>query len=102
MQQKRSPGGHFAGIQFFHDNIDSAKWSYRLPSPAGATMATDRGSGRIAYVTGDARERLGRSAVLIRPDGFVAWAADAEPNLEEAAQAASRWFGEPEEAREPV
>ncbi|WP_352629001.1 hypothetical protein [Mesorhizobium sp. M0496] len=34
--------------------------------------------------------------MLIRPDGFVAWAADADPSPEEAAQAASRWFGKPE------
>ncbi|HMN45801.1 MAG TPA: FAD-dependent monooxygenase [Povalibacter sp.] len=34
-QQPRRPGGHFAGIQFFHDDIDPSKWPYRLPSPAG-------------------------------------------------------------------
>src|ERR1700722_7228015 len=39
MQQSRRPGGHFAGIQFFHDNIDTSKWPYRLPSPASATIA---------------------------------------------------------------
>jgi len=39
------------------------------------------------------------SAVLVRPDGFVAWAAEATPDLEEAARAASRWFGEPDGAR---
>jgi hypothetical protein len=53
---------------------------------------------RIAYVAGDAKHRLGLSAVLVRPDGFVAWACDAAPNHEEAAEAASRWFGAPEEA----
>ncbi|MBZ9995848.1 FAD-dependent monooxygenase [Mesorhizobium sp. BH1-1-4] len=55
-----------------------------------------RWSGRIAYIASDARERLGLSALLVRPDGFVAWAADGEPDIEEATQAASRWFGEPE------
>ena len=54
----------------------------------------NRWSGRIAYVTGAAKERLGLSAMLVRPDGFVAWAADAAPDIEDAAQAASRWFGE--------
>ena len=53
---------------------------------------------RIAYVAGDAKDRLGLSAVLVRPDGFVAWAGEAAPHQEEAAQAASRWFGPPEEA----
>src|SRR5580698_2712235 len=39
MQQPRRPAGHFAGIQFYHDNIDTSKWPYRLPSPASATIA---------------------------------------------------------------
>ena len=50
---------------------------------------------RIRYVGADAKQRLGLSAVLVRPDGFVAWACDEAPNLDEAAQAAARWFGEP-------
>src|SRR6202034_3827796 len=41
MQQERRPGGHFAGIQFFHDHVDASKWPYRLPSPAGGTMAVE-------------------------------------------------------------
>jgi hypothetical protein len=57
-----------------------------------------RWNGRITYVATDAKDRLGLCAVLVRPDGFVGWAADAVPTLEEAAQAASRWFGETEEA----
>ena len=41
MQQARRPGGHFAGIQFYQDNIDTSKWPYRLPSPAGSSMAVE-------------------------------------------------------------
>ena len=48
---------------------------------------------RITYVAGEPRDRLGLSAMLVRPDGFVAWACDNAPDYEEAAQAASRWFG---------
>ncbi|MCV9942138.1 FAD-dependent monooxygenase [Rhizobium sp. BT-175] len=47
----------------------------------------------ITYVASDARARLGLSALLVRPDGFVAWTGEAAPDDEEAAQAASRWFG---------
>jgi len=50
---------------------------------------------RIKYVSGRAKEQLGLSAVLIRPDGFIAWTCEGKPNLDSAAQAASRWFGEP-------
>jgi 2-polyprenyl-6-methoxyphenol hydroxylase-like FAD-dependent oxidoreductase len=53
----------------------------------------DRWSDRVAYVAGDAKDRMGLSAVLVRPDGFVAWASDTAPDLEAVAQAASRWFG---------
>ncbi|WP_158884122.1 FAD-dependent monooxygenase [Rhodanobacter sp. L36] len=51
---------------------------------------------RIAYVAGDVKNRLGLSAVLVRPDGVVAWASEAAPDQEAAAEAASRWFGDPE------
>jgi 2-polyprenyl-6-methoxyphenol hydroxylase-like FAD-dependent oxidoreductase len=61
-----------------------------------------RWSGRITYVASDVTDRLGLSAVLLRPDGFVAWAGEAGLNQEEAFQAASRWFGAPEEVCEPA
>ncbi len=41
MQQPRRPGGHFAGIQFYEDNIDTSKWRYRLPGPAGVSMTVE-------------------------------------------------------------
>lgn len=65
---------------------------------AGAPLQAlaDRWNDRITYVAGEVKERLGLSALLVRPDGFVAWASDAvTPNVEEVAQATTRWFGEP-------
>ncbi len=67
-------------------------------SRASLQAVASRWSGRITYVAGDAKHRLGLSAALVRPDGFVAWASKAASDDAEAAQAASRWFGEPEEA----
>ncbi len=61
-----------------------------------------RWNGRIPYVASDVKDRLGLSAVLLRPDGFVAWAGEAAFNQEEAFQAASRWFGEPEAVHQPT
>ena len=52
-----------------------------------------RWSGRITYVAGDAKDRLGLSAVLVRPDGVVAWAVEAASDHEEASSAMSWWFG---------
>lgn len=40
LQHARRPGGHFAGLQFFQDQIDSTRWPYRLPSPASESMPT--------------------------------------------------------------
>ncbi|MGH8037644.1 MAG: FAD-dependent monooxygenase [Stenotrophomonas sp.] len=55
-----------------------------------------RWGGRLDYVAQDAKDRLGLSAVLVRPDGFVAWATDSTPDVEQLTQSLSRWFGGPE------
>lgn len=34
MRDERRPGGHFAGIDFFIDQIDETRWPYRLPHSA--------------------------------------------------------------------
>ncbi|BAC52662.1 bsl7397 [Bradyrhizobium diazoefficiens USDA 110] len=62
-------------------------------------MLASRWGDRITYVADDAKDRLGLSAALVRPDGFVAWACDGTPDDEEVAQAASRWFGQSMEAQ---
>jgi len=50
---------------------------------------------RVRYVAGDAKDNLGSSAVLVRPDGFVAWASDGLADPELATRAAARWFPRP-------
>jgi 2-polyprenyl-6-methoxyphenol hydroxylase-like FAD-dependent oxidoreductase len=69
---------------------------------ASLQALASRWSDRVTYVASDAKERLGLSAVLVRPDGVVAWASDAAPDLEEATQAAMRWFGAREAVAEAV
>ncbi|GAB2871378.1 FAD-dependent monooxygenase [Hymenobacter ruber] len=44
------------------------------------------------YVAGRAQEQLGLCAVLVRPDGFVAWATDDAVQAAEFREAAARWF----------
>lgn len=51
---------------------------------------------RIRLVAGPARHDLGLGAVLVRPDGTVAWAADRDPDGAEFERAAARWFGTPD------
>jgi hypothetical protein len=62
---------------------------------ASLQAVASRWRDRIASIASDAKDRLGLSALLVRPDGFVAWATDAAPDIEDAAEAMSRWFGEP-------
>jgi hypothetical protein len=92
--------------------IDGTKPSELMRSGKGLLLDFDTRSSlralaggwrdRIIYVASDARDRLGVSALLVRPDGVVAWAAEAVPDHEEAAEAASRWFGAPEGERRPA
>jgi 2-polyprenyl-6-methoxyphenol hydroxylase-like FAD-dependent oxidoreductase len=55
------------------------------------TLAGEYGDG-IKYVSGRAKEQLDLSAVLIRPDGVIAWAAENNPDYNELQKAAARWF----------
>jgi len=55
------------------------------------TLAGEYGD-RIRYISGRAKEQLGLSAILIRPDGYIAWASDNDPVCSELQQAAARWF----------
>ncbi|MDE1995736.1 MAG: FAD-dependent monooxygenase [Rhizobiaceae bacterium] len=63
---------------------------------AGKPLQTSASAwnGRIVYVTGDDEDRLGLSAVLVRPDGIVAWVSASAPDADTFAKAASQWFGE--------
>jgi hypothetical protein len=56
------------------------------------TLAGEYGD-RIKFVSGWAKEQLGLSTVLIRPDGFTAWASDNEPDEQSIRQAVALWFG---------
>jgi 2-polyprenyl-6-methoxyphenol hydroxylase-like FAD-dependent oxidoreductase len=55
------------------------------------TLASEYGD-QMKYVSGRAKEQLGLSAVLIRPDGIIAWATDNNPDCSEIQKAADRWF----------
>ncbi len=49
---------------------------------------------RVMYVSAKAKNDLGLSALLVRPDGFVAWASDGEPDTQAAAAAMQHGFGD--------
>jgi 2-polyprenyl-6-methoxyphenol hydroxylase-like FAD-dependent oxidoreductase len=58
-------------------------------------LQAGRWGARVAYVACGARETLGSTAMLVRPDGIVAWATDGAPDPHEVARAGARWFGGP-------
>ncbi|HEX8024238.1 FAD-dependent monooxygenase, partial [Mucilaginibacter sp.] len=55
------------------------------------TLAAELGN-QVKYISGSAKEQLGLSAVLVRPDGIIAWASDNTPDFSELQKAAARWF----------
>jgi hypothetical protein len=65
------------------------------------TLASEFGD-QLKYLSRRAKEQFGLSAVLIRPDGFIAWVADSEPNEESIRQAVALWFGSCVVAKEPI
>lgn len=49
--------------------------------------------GKVDYVGVGAKEQLGIRALVIRPDGFVAWVAEEKPDVDAAKAVLERWFG---------
>ncbi len=51
---------------------------------------------RVNYVSAKAKDALGLATFLVRPDGFIAWAADENTQLDLPAlkKTLSRWFGD--------
>ncbi|KAF6840943.1 monooxygenase FAD-binding protein [Colletotrichum plurivorum] len=58
-------------------------------------VADGRFKDRVEYVSVDADDKLGIRAMLIRPDGFVAWAVEegSEADMDACKDALEKWFG---------
>jgi hypothetical protein len=70
---QRAPGGHFSGLE----PEVTAPWEDRLVHAAPA----------------DPHGKLRATVLLVRPDGYAAWAA-ADPSRDELRRALVRWLGE--------
>jgi 2-polyprenyl-6-methoxyphenol hydroxylase-like FAD-dependent oxidoreductase len=53
----------------------------------------ERHAGGLRYVAARAKDAFGLAALLIRPDGIVAWASGPAPDMGQAASAAAAWLG---------
>ena len=70
--------------------VDGTRVGERLRAGRALLLDFDgvmAGAWPVEHVAVTARERLGLSAVLVRPDGFVAWASDGAPDVEAARRA---------------
>jgi hypothetical protein len=63
-----------------------------LDANASVAAIADKYGDQLKYVPGPAKEQLGLSAALIRPDGIIAWASDGVPDQRELQKAAARWL----------
>jgi len=50
---------------------------------------------RLRCVASHAKDKKGLAALLVRPDGFVAWATDVNSDTAAAEESIQRWFGVP-------
>ncbi|MFG1796361.1 FAD-dependent monooxygenase [Nocardia sp. NPDC049149] len=57
--------------------------------------ATMKWENQIRYAAGAPRNDLGVGAVLVRPDGVVAWVGDRDADREAFERVAEQWFGSP-------
>jgi 2-polyprenyl-6-methoxyphenol hydroxylase-like FAD-dependent oxidoreductase len=57
-----------------------------------ATLKTYANQNQIKYISGPAKDQLGLSAILIRPDGIIAWVAENTPDYSELQKAIAYWF----------
>jgi len=48
---------------------------------------------RLNYVSAQVKDSKSLTAILVRPDGFVAWVAESEPDVSTAERSIERWFG---------
>jgi 2-polyprenyl-6-methoxyphenol hydroxylase-like FAD-dependent oxidoreductase len=86
----RRPAGHFAGIQFDYDNIDMAKWPYRIPGSPIVNVASDMEhiESRLAARAGAMGADIRRGAGV---DSFEA--SDAEVTVRAGGEAfRARWL----------
>lgn len=56
-----------------------------------AELATEYGP-NLKYISEPSKEQLGLTALLIRPDGIIAWAMDGEIDVPSARRALATWF----------
>ncbi|MGC1297077.1 MAG: FAD-dependent monooxygenase [Alloacidobacterium sp.] len=76
--------------------LDGCALLFDFVDDARISMLAARWRGRLNVITTRLKEKSDLTALFVRPDGFVAWAANRELDLENAASALSMWLGNSE------
>lgn len=84
------------GSRLAHHLHEGRAVLFDLAGDAALRQTIARWQGRIRTVCGTALDDQGLAALLVRPDGFVAWASDQRADAGEVESAATRWFGLPD------
>lgn len=78
------------------ERLRAGKWVLLdFDGVAPLQSASARWKDRMNYIPIDAKDRLGLAAVLIRPDGVVAWIADEPFQATNLARVEAHWLGTP-------
>jgi 2-polyprenyl-6-methoxyphenol hydroxylase-like FAD-dependent oxidoreductase len=75
---------------------DGRALMFDLGDDAQIAMLGERWRGRLNVVPTRLKESSDLTALFVRPDGFVAWATNGQPELERAASVLSMWLGNSE------
>jgi len=76
------------------DRQDTMSTLFDFAGDEGFNELAERYSGRLKLVRADF-DGQGVSALLVRPDGFVAWASDGRADISALKDALTRWLGQP-------
>ena len=74
-------------------SLDGRALLFDFVDDARISMLAARWRGRLNVITTRLKEKSDLTALFVRPDGFVAWAANRELDLDNAASALSTWLG---------
>jgi 2-polyprenyl-6-methoxyphenol hydroxylase-like FAD-dependent oxidoreductase len=75
---------------------DGSALLFNFVDDARITTLGARWRGRLNIITTRLKDNSDLTALFVRPDGFVAWAANGQPDLDRAASALSTWLGKSE------
>ncbi|MBL4675297.1 MAG: FAD-dependent monooxygenase [Mucilaginibacter sp.] len=85
------PNFEFEDVNTINDEMKDG-YPILLSFENSVTLGSFADEHQLKYISGAAKENFGLNALLIRPDGFIAWATEREADMEELQQALDHLF----------